>query len=56
MTTEQQNELYEKLTELGSEELLNLITDYHGLQLLDDGFANFAKDELDIDIGLEEEK
>jgi hypothetical protein len=43
--SETQTEIYNKLCELSGEEVLNLITDYHGLQLLDKGFKEFLEDE-----------
>lgn len=45
MMTELQKEIYYKLCELDGEEVLNLITDYHGLQLLDKGFKEFLEEE-----------
>ena len=48
--TEEDN-YYEKLEEiikannLSGEEVLQLFTNYHGLQLLDDGFMEFIADE-----------
>lgn len=45
LMSETQAEIYNKLCELGGEEVLNLITDYHGLQLLDKGFKEFLEDE-----------
>lgn len=45
MLDKHQKEIYNKLCELSGEEVLNLITDYHGLQLLDKGFKEFLEDE-----------
>jgi hypothetical protein len=45
MLDKHQREIWNKLCELGGEEVLNLITDYHGLQLLDKGFKEFLEDE-----------
>ena len=35
---ERQTEMWDLLCDLEAETVLNLLTDYHGLQLLDDGF------------------
>ena len=40
-----QREIWDALCELSGEEVLNLITDYHGLHLLDHGFKEFLEDE-----------
>ena len=40
-----QREIWNKLCELSGEEVLNLITDYHGCQLLNEGFKEFLEDE-----------
>ena len=40
-----QREIWDALCELSGEEVLNLLTDYHGLQLLDYGFKEFLEDE-----------
>jgi hypothetical protein len=45
LMSETQTEIYNKLCELSGEEVLNLITDYHGLQLLDKGFKEHLEDE-----------
>jgi hypothetical protein len=37
--------MWDVLVSLDSKTLLNVITDYHGMQLLDDGFAEFLVDE-----------
>ena len=39
-----QKEIWYKLCELSGEEVANLLTDYHGLQLLDEGFKEFLED------------
>lgn len=40
-----QKEIWEALCKLSGEQVLNLITDWHGLQLLDDDFKGFLEDE-----------
>lgn len=40
-----QREIWNKLCELSGEEVLNLITDYHGCQLLNEDFKEFLEDE-----------
>lgn len=45
LMSETQTEIYNKLCELSGEEVINLITDYHGLQLLDKGFKEHLEDE-----------
>ena len=40
-----QKEIWETLSKLSGEEVLNLITDWHGLQLLDEDFKGFLEDE-----------
>ena len=40
-----QNKIWEILSQLSSDEVLQLITDWHGLQLFDDDFLEFLKDE-----------
>lgn len=40
-----QTEIYDALCKLSGEEVANLMTDYHGLQLLDKGFKEFLEDE-----------
>ena len=40
-----QREIWDALCDLGAEEVLNLITDYHGLQLLSEDFKEFLEDE-----------
>jgi hypothetical protein len=39
------DEVWDALVSLDSETLLRVITDYHGMQILDDGFANHLVDE-----------
>jgi hypothetical protein len=43
--TEPWEQAWDTLASLDSETLLRVITDYHGMQLLDDGFAEFLVDE-----------
>jgi hypothetical protein len=43
--TERQEEIWDILVSLDSETLLNAITDYHGMKILDEGFAEFLVDE-----------
>jgi hypothetical protein len=43
--TDQQDQMWDTLVSLDSATLLRTITDYHGMQLLDDGFAEFLVDE-----------
>jgi hypothetical protein len=43
--TERWEQAWNTLVSLDSETLLRVITDYHGMQLLDDGFAEFLVDE-----------
>jgi hypothetical protein len=43
--TEQQERMWDVLVSLDSETLLRAFIDYHGMQLLDDGFAEFLTDE-----------
>lgn len=40
-----QKEIYEALCQLSGEEVANLFTDWHGLQLLDEEFKEFLEDE-----------
>jgi hypothetical protein len=40
-----QREIWDTLCELSGEEVLNLITDWHGLYLLDEKFKEFLEDE-----------
>lgn len=40
-----QEECWDALCELSGEEVARLLTDYHGLQLLDEGFREFLGDE-----------
>jgi hypothetical protein len=43
--TDRQDQMWDTLVSLDSVTLLQYITDYHGMQLLDDGFAEFLVDE-----------
>lgn len=43
--TKIQRRIYAALTRLGGEEVARLLTDYHGAQLLDEGFGEFLVDE-----------
>lgn len=45
MLDKHQKEIWSALCDLGGEEVLNLITDYHGTHLLDEGFKEFLEDE-----------
>lgn len=40
-----QKEIWEALSELSGEQVLNLITDWHGCYLLDEKFKEFLEDE-----------
>ena len=40
-----QKEIWDALSELSGEEVLNLITDWHGCYLLDEKFKEFLEDE-----------
>ena len=40
-----QSEIWDALCKLSGEEVANLFTDWHGLQLLDEGFKEFLEDE-----------
>ena len=40
-----QDVMWDVLLDLSSEEVLRAFTNYHGLQLLDDGFYEFLQDE-----------
>lgn len=40
-----QKKIWEALSELDGETVLNLLTDYHGTQLLTAGFYEFLKEE-----------
>ena len=52
---EKQTQMWDTLAELGGEEVLRVLTDWHGLQLLDDGFYGHLVDEGYIDEPEEEE-
>ena len=43
--TQLQRRIFAVLTRLGGEEVARLLTDYHGNQLLDEGFGEFLVDE-----------
>ena len=45
MLDETQREIWEALCKLSGEEVLNLITDWHGCCLLDKKFKEFLEDE-----------
>lgn len=45
MLDETQKEIWEALCKLSGEEVLNLITDWHGCYLLDEKFKEFLEDE-----------
>jgi hypothetical protein len=42
---DRQEEAWDALQQLDSATILNIITDYHGMQLFDDGFIGFLEDE-----------
>lgn len=44
-----QSEMWELLCELDSETVLQLLTNWHGMQLLDNGFYGFLIDEGYLD-------
>lgn len=43
--TNQQTKIWDALVELDGEEVLRVLTDWHGLQILDDGFYGHLVDE-----------
>ena len=43
--TQIQRRIFATLSRLGGEEVARLLTDYHGNQLLDEGFGEFLVDE-----------
>jgi hypothetical protein len=43
--SEKQEQMWDILCELDGETVARLFTDYHGNQLLDDGFREFLQDE-----------
>ena len=43
--TQIQRRIYSALARLGGEEVARLLTDYHGNQLLNEGFGDFLVDE-----------
>lgn len=56
MMDEKQREMWYLLCDLDAEKALGLLTDYHGLQLLDDGFYEHLISEGYIDEPEEEEE
>jgi hypothetical protein len=55
MMTERQDQIWDTLVSLDSETLLRAVTDYHGMQILDAGFAEFLIDEGLMEGGPNEE-
>ena len=53
--TDQQTKMWDTLAELDGEEVLRVLTDWHGLQILDDGFFGHLVDEGYIEESEEEE-
>lgn len=53
--TDQQTEMWDVLSELSGEEVLRVLTDWHGLQLLDEGFHGHLVDEGYIEEAEEKE-
>jgi hypothetical protein len=53
---EKQERIWETLVSLDSKTVLAVLTDYHGLQLLDEGFAGFLIDEGYLEEEEEEEE
>ena len=47
--TQIQRRIFAVLTHLGGEEVARLLTDYHGAQLLDEGFGELLVDEGAVD-------
>ena len=45
MTQEKQNEFYEQLEQLTSDQVLSAFTNWHGMQLLTDEFLEFCMEE-----------
>jgi hypothetical protein len=43
--SDNQRAIWEALCELSGEQVLNLITDWHGMYLLDEKFKEFLEDE-----------
>lgn len=43
--SETQRKIWDTLCKLSGEEVVNLLTDWHGLQILDDDFKGFLEDE-----------
>lgn len=50
-----QNKIWDVLSELDTETVLQLFTNYHGTQLLDEGFAEFLSDEGYMEYDTDEE-
>lgn len=46
MMNELQERIWDQLSELSGEEVLKILTDWHGLQLLDEDFAEFVEKEI----------
>lgn len=53
--TDQQTKMWDILAELDGEEVLRVLTDWHGLQILDSGFYGHLVDEGYIEEPEEEE-
>ena len=53
--TDQQIKMWDTLAELDGEEVLRVLTDWHGLQILDDGFFGHLVDEGYIEESEKEE-
>lgn len=47
--TQIQRRIFATLSRLGGEEVARLLTDYHGAQLLDEGFGEFLVDKGAVD-------
>ena len=54
--TEKQEKMWDALVELDGEDVAQLLTDYHGLQLLSDGFYEHMIEEGYIDEEPEDEE
>ena len=50
------NEIYSLLCDLNGEQVLQLLTDYHGMQLLDDGFVDHLDSEGIIELVEDEDE
>jgi hypothetical protein len=53
---EQQERIWDALASLDSKTVLRTLTDYHGLQLFDEGFAEFLVDEGIMEVLDEDEE